>query len=218
VTSLVVVVAAMMAGALADDAAFVEGRRLYEASEYEQATFRFQEAALVATREPGEKAQVFMWLGLAYAGFGDAESARRAFRDAFRIDATVAVPVEISPKVEAEIAAVRGEVQAEVAARDAALKEERDAPPPPPPPPPVDDGAWVVPAAVGVTGTACVVGGVIAAGLAASSHARAVDLETFQDEVPGIVATRDTQAAIAAGLVGVGVVLVGVAVFIALAE
>ncbi len=202
-----------LASALADDAAFVEGCRLYEASEYEQATFRFQEAALVVDRASSERAQVFMWLGLAYAGFGDAESARRSFRDAMRIDDAVAVPIEISPKVEAEVAAVREEVRAAKAAEAKRVEEK----PPPPPVAPAGGGSWVLPV-VGIAGAACVVGGVVSAGLAASSHARANDLETFQDEVPDAIAARDAQVAVAVGLAGMGVVLLGGSALFALFE
>jgi hypothetical protein len=212
-TSFVLVAALVIARALADDAAFVEGRRLYEASEYEQAMFRFQEAALVTERPPAERAQVFMWLGLAYAGLGDAESARRAFRDAIRVDGAVAVPIEISPKVEAEIAAVREEVRAAKAS-----ESKRVTLPPPTPPAVANEGGWVLPVVVGVAGAACVAGGVVSAGLAASSHARANDLETFQDEVPDAIAARDTQAVVAVGLAGVGVALLGGSAFFALSE
>lgn len=212
----IAVFAVVLASALADDAAFVDGRRLYEASEYEQATFRFQEAALVADRPPSERAQVFLWLGLAYAGFGDAESARRAFRDAMRLDDAVAAPIEISPKVEAEIAVVRDEVRA---AKTAETKRgEEKLPPPPVAPAPDAGGSWVLPTLVGVAGAALVVGGVVSAGLAASSHARANNLETFQDEVPDAIAARDAQAAVAVGLTGMGIVLLGGSALFALTE
>lgn len=219
--SAAMVALVMLAGALDDHPAFHEGRRLYEESEYEQATFRFQEAALdPSIVAPSEKAQIFMWLGLAYAGFGNAESARRAFRDALRLDENVAVPIEISPKVEAEIAAVRDEVRADkeaARAREEAARKAKD-----------EEAAraahaasassgtsWVLPVVVGAAGAACLIGSVVSASLAMASHEQASDLETFQDEVPALVATRDTQAAIAVGIGGIGAALVGGAAFFA---
>src|SRR3990172_441730 len=77
------------------------------------------DAALVADRAPTERAVVLLWLGLAYAGFGDQAAARRAFGDAIRLDPSIAPPIEISPKVLDEIEGVRGQVEAERASAPA---------------------------------------------------------------------------------------------------
>lgn len=189
---------------LEEDTSFLDGRRLYEASEYEQAIFRFQEAALVADRAPADRAQVLVWLGLAYAGFGDAAAARRAFGDAIRLDRAIASPIEISPKVMDEIEAVRAQVA------------EEGAPPPPAPapaPPPVvpDDGrvTWGLVAGLGTLGAICVVAGAVATGFAVVNDGIVKDLETFQDDAARAQDDRDAQVGAAVMLYGIGTVLIG---------
>jgi tetratricopeptide (TPR) repeat protein len=189
---------------LEEDPAFIEGRRLYEASEYEQAVFRLQRAALIEDRTPAERAEVFMWLGLAYAGFGDAGAARRAFSDAMRIEPTIHAPIEISPKVEAEIEAVRAETKS-------AHAQPRVAPSTPPAEVSgASDGPpWAILVGTGALGVVCVVGGAVAAGFAWSSDQIVKDLDSFQDDAARAQDERDVQVVTASVLFGVGAVLVG---------
>ena len=189
---------------LDEDAAFLEGRRLYEASEYEQAIFRLQEAALVAERAPADRALVLLWLGLSYAGFGDTTAARRAFGDAIRLDADITAPIEVSPKVAAEIEEVRAEVTAERA-------RVRVTPPPPAAPtaPPDAGTPWGLLAGVGALGTLCIVGGAVATGFAVVNDGVVRDLETFQDDAAHAQDERDAQVAAAVVLFGAGAVLIG---------
>lgn len=195
----------VMALPLEQDPAFAEGRRLYEASEYEQAIFRLQEAALVVDRPSGERAQALMWLGLAYAGFGDTPAARHAFGDAIRLDPAIAAPIEISPKVTAELEAVREQVTAERAQALAAAASARPAAPAP------SEGGppWALVAGVGALGTICVVAGAIATGFAVVNDGVVHDLETFQDDAARAQDERDAQVLAAAVLFGAGTVLLG---------
>jgi len=206
-TTLTLLLVLPLAMPLADDPSFVEGQRLYQESEYEQAVFRFQTAALVADRPAGERASALMWLGLAYAGAGDSASARRAFEDALRLSPAATIPVEVSPKVEEDFLAVR-----------AALAE---APPRTPPPgaastapdarpdSPVRDAPWVLAGGIGALGALCVAAGAVATGLAVVNKGIIDDTETFQDDAARAQVDRDVQVAAAAALFGAGVLLLG---------
>ncbi|MBI1946692.1 MAG: hypothetical protein HYS27_13425 [Deltaproteobacteria bacterium] len=202
-----ITIAALLALALplGEDPAFAEGRRLYEESEYEQAIFRLQEAALVADREPTDRATVFLWLGLAYAGFGDVAAARRAFGDALRLEPTLAPPVEISPKVADEIEAVRSEVAAE----RAVLRAPATGPPTPTPDAPGDEHPWGLVAGLAGMGAVSVVAGGVAVGFAMQNHGIVNDLETFQDDAARAQDERDAQVIVAVVLFGAGTALLG---------
>jgi tetratricopeptide (TPR) repeat protein len=214
----------LAAGALSDDAAFVEGKQLYEQSEYEQAIFRFQAASLETQHTDAERAQVLVWLGLAYAGFGDAASSRRAFADALRIDPSSPLPVEVSPKVETEFNAVRDEV-----ARAPRRPSGAAARPPPgtkPASKPDAQGAhggsvmpWVG-LGVGALGVVCLAAGGVAAILAVQNNAVVQDLETFQDDAYAAQNARDVQTVVAAVAIPAGVLLAGggIALFVLPAE
>ncbi len=204
---MMLLLALLLGGAPVDeDPAFVDGKRLYQASEYEQAIFRLQEAALVNDRAPPERARVLMWLGLAYAGFGDGVAARRAFRDAVSLDEAVEIPVEISPKVEADLLAVRAEVAAE--RKQAATS--MSAPAPAVEPPTGDGVAWELAAGMGALGALCVAGGSVASGFAVVNDGVVNDLETFQDDAAKAQDARDAQVGVAVVLYGVGALLLGV--------
>jgi tetratricopeptide (TPR) repeat protein len=102
----------MLASALADDSDFAEGRRLYDSFEFEQAIFRFQQSALRSKAWPDEeRAQVFFWLGLSYAGIGDFDAAERSFTDALRIDIEMPAPDGTSPRVLELLEKVRADVR-----------------------------------------------------------------------------------------------------------
>jgi hypothetical protein len=210
---LALVVMGLLTGALADNASFVEGQKLYEESEYEQSIFRLQAAALDPTLTPSERAQVFVWLGLAYAGFGDATSARRAFHDGLALDGSLALPVEVSPKVEAEFAAVQAQLADEARVKAA----PKPAPPVAPPPPPSSKSSAVpfIGLAVGGLGVVAVIGGGFAAVLALQNDAIVKDLDTFQDDAAKAQSARDAETVVAAMALPVGVLLVGggIAVF-----
>ncbi len=193
---------------LDDDPAFVEGRQLYQASEYEQAVFRFQATALVADRPAPERARALMWLGLAYAGVGDSAAARRSFEDALRMDAQIAIPVEVSPKIEVEFQAVRAALAAAAAPSAPASSDE-------PPHPAVSPAApnrgdpWVLAGGIGALGALCVIAGAVATGLAIANKGVIDDPEAFQDDAARAQVDRDVQVVAATALFGAGVLLFG---------
>lgn len=204
---LALLLALPLAAPLADDPAFVEGQRLYQESEYEQAVFRFQTAALVADRAAAERARALTWLGLAYAGAGDAEAARRAFEDALLLDPQATIPVEVSPKIEEEFEAVRAALAA--TPRAAPASAHPPAPPGPPRAAPESGGPWVLAGSVGALGALCVAAGAVATGFAFANKGIIDDPETFQDDAARAQVERDAQVIAAAALFGAGALLLG---------
>lgn len=96
-TALPLFAAIAAAPALADNADFIEGTRLYNGFEFEKASFRFRAAARSVVLPPGEVAQANLWLGLALGQAGDDFSARDAFIDALRLDEGLALPDDALP-------------------------------------------------------------------------------------------------------------------------
>lgn len=109
VVSLVVLLVA--AGALDDNQAYQEGISLYQELEYEQAIFRFEQAALSPDLTDGEKAMVFGWMAMAYAGIGDAAGAKRSLDLAVAKDPAVTLPGFAPPKVKEWLEEARGKAK-----------------------------------------------------------------------------------------------------------
>lgn len=102
---------------LDDDPTFKEGRRLYDELEFEQAIFRFEQAAQVDGRTPPELARLKMWVGVSHGQLGDFTRAGEAFRMAVDLDEKAEVPVPVSPKLDALLKNARAE-------REARLRED----------------------------------------------------------------------------------------------
>ncbi len=185
---------------LAEDPGFAEGVRLYSQFEFEQATFRFESAAVEQDRVPAERARVFLWLGLSYAAIGKFDDAGRAFTSGLRLDPAATLETEVSPKVQELFAAAQQDL-ADEAARAAATP----APAPVAPAPAATELPWLlvgggVGAAVGVVALA---GAGVLGVLAAQNAAIAADPDQFQDDAQR---AQDTGNAQIAGAVAVGVV------------
>jgi len=102
--------ALLLTSALDDNKAFKEGITLYQDLEFEQAIFRFEEAALAADLSDNEKATVFSWMAMSYAGIGQAEGAKRSLKNALLKDADVVLPQFAPPKVKEWMAEVKAEM------------------------------------------------------------------------------------------------------------
>jgi hypothetical protein len=102
---------------LDDEPAFKDGRRLYDELEFEQAIFRFEQAAQVRDRTPSELATLKMWVGLSHGQLGDFTRAGEAFRAAVDLDPDVQLPVAVSPKLDSLLKNARSE-------REARLRED----------------------------------------------------------------------------------------------
>jgi tetratricopeptide (TPR) repeat protein len=185
---------------LAEDPAFQDGMKLFDQLEFEQAAFRFEQAALDSEREPAERAQAFLWLGISYANAGRFELAKPALEKAFFADENVVVPPDQSPTVLELVE----EAKASAAARRAQVKQ----PPPPANKPAPETGPPVLLLAGGglaVLGAASLATSVVLGVLTAQSLAVANDKDQFfedakaaQDSANGFVA-----GAIVTGVLGV---------------
>jgi tetratricopeptide (TPR) repeat protein len=185
---------------LAEDPAFQDGMKLFDQLEFEQAAFRFEQAALDSEREPGERAQAFLWLGISYANAGRFELAKPALEKAFFTDENVVVPPDQSPTVLELVE----EAKASAAARRAQVKQ----PPPPANKPAPETGPPVLLLAGGglaVLGVASLTTSVVLGVLTGQSLAVANDKDQFfedakaaQDSANGFVA-----GAIVTGVLGV---------------
>ena len=201
---------------LVDDPAFKDGRRLYDELEFEQAIFRFEQAAQVADRSPADLAVLKMWVGVSHGQLGDFTRAGEAFRAAVDLDPEVQVPVPVSPKLELLLKNARSE-------REARLRE--DAPDGTLPPSQQDEG--VNPLGVALWGGAIALG--VAGGLffiatgglgafALMTFASASDLSVTQVEAQRLVDQANLAAGGAAVTGGIGLAfLVGGTVLISLA-
>jgi hypothetical protein len=210
----------LLASGLTDDPAFQEGLRLYRDVEFEQALFRFQEAATAPGRPDEDKVVLFQWLGMTYAALERVEASDRAFRDALRLDPRAALPPDAAPKLRERYEELRAEVKAEL------IKEEQPAPPPQPPDSqpepepagaPAEGGIGMTPllfASAGVAGAAAVLagaaGGLVIA-LATQTVAVAEDPEEFQDERIAALERANTQLGIGYGLFAAGGAMIVVA-------
>ena len=207
--------ALVIAGGLADDEAFQDGLRLYREVEFEQALFRFQEAATVPDRPDADRVVVFSWLGMTYSTLEHDEASDRAFRDALRIDIAAALPADAAPKLHERFDEIRAQVRAEAAAVtvEPPVVEPPPAEPPPPPPRAPTATPWFF-AGAGLAGAAAVVAGTaggLAVALAFPSVAIAEDESEFQDDRIAALDQANTQFGIGYGLFAAGATMVVVA-------
>jgi tetratricopeptide (TPR) repeat protein len=88
-----------VAGTLDTNEAFQEGVSLYQELEFEQAIFRFESAALSSDLTDQERAMVFGWMAMSYAGIGKVDGAKRSLKNALAKDPDVTLPTFAPPKV-----------------------------------------------------------------------------------------------------------------------
>jgi tetratricopeptide (TPR) repeat protein len=208
--------------AIADDPEFTEGVRLYNEFEFEQSIFRFQKAALTAqTGTAGDRAEVFIWLGLSYAGIGDFESARRHFKDALSLAPDMPLPGKASPKVQELLEEVRADVKANPPPPPdpgPGPTSDPTADPPPPSGPPLDPVIlWTGAGIAGALAVGALVGAGVMLVLMQGNLAIVQDENSFQDEAKAAQDAANIQAGAAVGLGVTGLVLgaagAGLAVF-----
>ncbi len=178
----------LLAATLADPT-FEEGVRLYQASSYEQAIFRFEEIAVRPGLAPSDKATTLLWLGLSYAGTGDLDAAKRSFRFALTADVTAALPTETSPVIVEMIEEIRQELTPPVAAVEPVAPATPSETPSPSLSPAVIGGGI----GAGLGALAIISGGVLAL-IAADQLAQASDPDAFQDDA---ITARDNAGATA---------------------
>jgi tetratricopeptide (TPR) repeat protein len=99
-----------LVGTLDTNEAFQEGVTLYQELEFEQAIFRFESAALSADLTDQERAMVFGWMAMSYAGVGKVDGAKRSLKNALAKDPDVTLPQFAPPKVKEWLAEVRAEM------------------------------------------------------------------------------------------------------------
>jgi len=203
---------------LDDDPTFKEGRRLYDELEFEQAIFRFEQAAQVEGRTPPELARLKMWVGVSHGQLGDFTRAGEAFRAAVDLDEKAEVPVPVSPKLDALLKNARAE-------REARLREDAADGTAPAPKgggggevDPLGIALWTGAIALGVAGGLAfmVTGGLGAFSL--MTYSSASDMTVTQVEAQRLVDQANFAAGGAAVTGGVGLaLLVGATVVISLA-
>lgn len=210
---------------LAGDPAFDDGVRLYRALEYEQAIFRFQEVAVRPGLPGDDKAEAFTWLGLAYAGTGDLEAARRMFMDALRADPATKLPAEVSPRVVSLFEEVKGAIKAEATATRPPPDGEPDKLPPDgggAPPSPREGKArdLLIPLATTGAGVVLLIGGGALAAAAADHWKTASnpDPDAFQDDVKAALDAMNIEVAAAAFVLPVGAFLAGLGAFLLMSD
>jgi tetratricopeptide (TPR) repeat protein len=197
-----------LAASLDGDAAFAEGLRLYDELEYEQAAFRFQEVALRNPAPGPDRARVFVYLGLSFAGAGDLDAAKRAFVDAARADRTVALPVEVSPSLQQLFDEAK------------ASAPEEPAPLEPAPAPQAGSGGGPMPilAIVGAVGGGVLViagaGLAVLCGVSYNEALTAKERDATQLEAKGALDRANLSLAGAGVLIPVGLALAGVSAFL----
>ena len=99
-----------LAGTLDTNEAFQEGVGLYQELEFEQAIFRFESAALSSDLTDQERAMVFGWMAMSYAGIGKVDGAKRSLKNALAKDPEVTLPQFAPPKVKEWLAEVKAEM------------------------------------------------------------------------------------------------------------
>jgi hypothetical protein len=192
------------ADALAVNADFIEGRRLYESFEFEKASFRFR----AATRAPlgdVDRARALVWLGVAQGQAGDAPAARESFAAALALDPASSLPPDAPPTLEPVFS------EARAAPKDAPAPAAPAAPPAAAP----SSGGPSLPTVVGaiVAGAGVlIVGGGAGVGVLASSQANEAAAERFQDDAIAGYESAQTTALLANGLLVVGGAAVGTGV------
>lgn len=207
----------LLSSSLDDDPAFQEGLSLYREVEFEQALFRFQEAATAPGRPDAERVVLFQWLGMTYAALEREEAADRAFRDALHIDLDAPLPPEAAPKLRDRYAELRGEVREESPTVEQPRPPAAPAETSPPPEPPEEAASFspLLFASAGVAGAVAVLAGAaggLAVVLATQTAAVAEDPDAFQDERLAALDRANTQLGVGYGLFAAGgamVVLAG---------
>lgn len=190
---LLAAIAIAGAPALADNADFVEGMRLYNGFEFEKASFRFRASARSAILPPGEVARATLWLGLALGQAGDDISARVAFVDALRLDDELVLPDDTPPTLRPIFSDARASV---IAAPPLASGDQQV------PTPTAEPGSTALsPATIAglslIGGGALVVIGGIGTGAYALAQADAARQLQFQDDAIAAEAAADGTALVA---------------------
>lgn len=189
-------------GSLGSDPAFVEGQRLYDQLEYEQAVFRFQEVALRPELPPEDRASALTWLGLGYAGAGSLDAARRSFVYAARAWPGVALPVEVSPA----LARLFDDAKREAATFPTApLSPTPATAPSEPSTPPEKAGDFpVLPAAGLAAGATVAAAGVGMVVLSAVTFGAAQDKQLYQGDAKAQLDLANVELGVAYALIPIG--------------
>jgi tetratricopeptide (TPR) repeat protein len=101
--------------------------QLYEELEYERALDQLAKAKAFP-RTPAQDVAIALYQGIILADMGRAEESRAAFRAGLRVQADAALPVKVSPKVEAEFENIRREYAEQAAARKQEMPAAPDRP------------------------------------------------------------------------------------------
>jgi hypothetical protein len=187
-----------------------EGMALYQSLEFEKATIVLQKLVLDTSAPVADRAEAFLWLGLAYGQLGDTDGARDALHRALALDATLNAPPDSPPALLAMLEDERARVAA-------------TPPPPPPEPPPatttihevarpahpsngsaLGTAAWSSTIGAGVLASAALVVG----GIGAYQLSIAYDLSVPAKPALQAYATATT-CGIAAGVLGGAAILAG---------
>jgi hypothetical protein len=207
----------LLAGALEDHPAFVEGQNLYRDLEFEVAAEKFRAASEDGELEAADRATALVWEGMCWAGIGDEGKARGVLKSALEIDPEVALPEIAPPKVRQLVDELIDEVAGVGAVEEVAPQPE---PQPESQPEPEAEAGGELPmmmiaggSVAGLGALAVVAGG----GLAGLSVVQFGDAESkvaagaFQDEVVASLdlANLELGAGVATGLVGLALVGVG---------
>lgn len=120
ITATVFALALVAPAALADDAAYKDGVKLYEQVEMDGAIAKFNEALLssVGLSDP-ERATLHAWVGVCHGQLGRKDEAMASFRNAVKLDPTVKLPTIAPPDVEAQLEAARTDAKAAAGAAGA---------------------------------------------------------------------------------------------------
>jgi hypothetical protein len=125
----VLLLLALAAQPIEDDATFREGVELYHAYEFEKAAWRFLSAAKDERFSPTDRAQAFLWLGMSYGMVNKLDEADAAFANAIHLDAKVRLPPDAPPKIVERFRSTADKAQKHHAA-EPAKTAPADAPPP----------------------------------------------------------------------------------------
>jgi hypothetical protein len=113
--ALSLLLVALPAGASEEFARFITAAsRLFENLEYERALEQLANAKKFAST-PDEQTQVALYEGVVLIELGRTEEAKAAFETALFLSPDAQIPVKVSPKVKAQIEAVRAQVKKELA-------------------------------------------------------------------------------------------------------
>jgi tetratricopeptide (TPR) repeat protein len=129
--ALCLLLVALPAGASEEFARFITAAsRLFENLEYERALEQLSNAKKFAST-PDEQTQVALYEGVVLIELGRTEEAKAAFETALFLSPDAQIPVKVSPKVKAQIEAVRAQVKKELAPilakKEAEEKAKREA-------------------------------------------------------------------------------------------